>query len=154
MFDYQPRINRKSKSIVEQKAKKMMHNIVNQTQTQMQHMPTGDDDDDVPSAKSPSPIGAREAMQRADSSVLSPVKSTDNIPNEFNDLSGIYPNNQTKLESTKQTQNASFFNRSSVQVDKHTMLYDDAKHRLMRQEHIYSKCIDRECTFKPQLITK
>lgn len=117
-------------------------------------MPTGDDDGDVPRSKSPSPIGAREAKQGADSSALSPEKSTDNIPNEFNDLSAINQNNQTQLNSSKLTQNASFFNRSSVQVDKHTMLYDDAKHRLMRQEHIYSKCIDRECTFKPDLITK
>lgn len=131
-----------------------MHQIANHTQNQMQHMPTGDDDDDVPRSKSPSPIGAHEVKQGADSSVLSPEKSTDNIPNEFNDLSAINQNNQTQLNSSKLTQNASFFNRSSVQVDKHTMLYDDAKHRLMRQEHIYSKCIDRECTFKPQLITK
>ena len=41
-----------------------------------------------------------------------------------------------------------------MNADKHTSLYDDAKHRQMRQEHIYSKCIDRECTFKPALITK
>ena len=33
-------------------------------------------------------------------------------------------------------------------------LYDDAKHRNLRQEHIYAKCYDRECTFKPELITK
>jgi hypothetical protein len=33
-------------------------------------------------------------------------------------------------------------------------LYDDAKHRNLRQEHIYSKCYDKECTFKPELITK
>jgi hypothetical protein len=98
----------------------------------MQPMPTGDDDDDVPRSKSPSPAGARMPKTRADSSVLSPEKSTDNIPNEFNDLSAINQNNRTNLNSTKQTQNASFFNRSSVQVDKHTMLYDDAKHRLMR----------------------
>ena len=37
---------------------------------------------------------------------------------------------------------------------KFTALYEDAFHRNMRQKHIYSKCIDKECTFKPQLITK
>ena len=103
MFDYQPRINRKSKSIVEHKAKKMMHQIANYTRNQMQHMPTGDDDDDVPRSKSPSPIGARGAKPRADLSVVSPERSTDNIPNEFNDLSAINQNNQTQLNSTKLT---------------------------------------------------
>jgi hypothetical protein len=33
-------------------------------------------------------------------------------------------------------------------------LYDDAKHRILRKEHIYSNCIDQECTFKPKLITQ
>lgn len=33
-------------------------------------------------------------------------------------------------------------------------LYDDAKHRLLRKEHIYANCIDQECTFKPKLITQ
>jgi hypothetical protein len=37
---------------------------------------------------------------------------------------------------------------------KYEALYNDAKHRNMRQEYIYSKCIDKECTFKPDLITK
>ena len=36
---------------------------------------------------------------------------------------------------------------------KYEALYNDAKHRNMRQEYIYSKCIDKECTFKPDLIT-
>ena len=39
-------------------------------------------------------------------------------------------------------------------VPKHEALYADAKHRLLRHEHIYSKCIDKECTFKPKLVTK
>ena len=39
-------------------------------------------------------------------------------------------------------------------ADKFMALYDDAKHRNLRQEHIYAKCIDKECTFKPVLITK
>ena len=42
----------------------------------------------------------------------------------------------------------------NVNLPKHQALYNDAKHRLLRHEHIYSKCIDRECTFKPKLITK
>jgi len=33
-------------------------------------------------------------------------------------------------------------------------LYDDAKHRTLRKEHIYKKCVDKECTFKPKLITQ
>jgi len=33
-------------------------------------------------------------------------------------------------------------------------LYDDAKSRELRQEQIYAKCIDKECTFKPVLITQ
>lgn len=33
-------------------------------------------------------------------------------------------------------------------------LYADAQHRLMRKHNIYSRCIDKECTFQPQLITK
>jgi hypothetical protein len=32
-------------------------------------------------------------------------------------------------------------------------LYNDAKHRNLRKEHIYANCIDQECTFKPTLIT-
>lgn len=43
------------------------------------------------------------------------------------------------------------------QVDnasKHVALYNDAKFRSQRQEQIYSRCIDKECTFKPKLITK
>ena len=39
-------------------------------------------------------------------------------------------------------------------ADKFIALYDDAKHRNLRQEHIYAKCIDKECTFKPELITQ
>lgn len=38
--------------------------------------------------------------------------------------------------------------------NKFLALYDDAKHRNLRQEHIYAKCFDKECTFKPKLITK
>lgn len=38
--------------------------------------------------------------------------------------------------------------------EKFLALYNDAKHRTMRKEHIYSNCIDQECTFQPQLITK
>jgi hypothetical protein len=33
--------------------------------------------------------------------------------------------------------------------EKFMALYDDAKHRNLRQEHIYAKCYDKECTFKP-----
>lgn len=39
-------------------------------------------------------------------------------------------------------------------AEKFIALYDDAKHRNLRQEHIYAKCIDKECTFKPDLITQ
>ena len=38
--------------------------------------------------------------------------------------------------------------------EKFLALYDDAKHRILRKEHIYSNCIDQECTFKPKLITQ
>lgn len=38
--------------------------------------------------------------------------------------------------------------------EKFMALYDDAKHRNFRQEHIYAKCYDKECTFKPELITQ
>ena len=41
---------------------------------------------------------------------------------------------------------------SAVEVptgDKFQELYVDAQHRNMRHNHIYSKCIDKECTFKP-----
>ncbi len=33
-------------------------------------------------------------------------------------------------------------------------LYEDAKRRNERQLNIYSACIDSECTFKPDLLTK
>jgi len=38
--------------------------------------------------------------------------------------------------------------------EKFIALYDDAKHRSLRQEHIYAKSKDHECTFKPKLITQ
>ena len=45
--------------------------------------------------------------------------------------------------------------RAIAQRDEKFMsLYDDAKHRNLRQEHIYNKCIDKECTFKPKLVTQ
>lgn len=34
------------------------------------------------------------------------------------------------------------------------MLYEDARHRKLRHDVIYSKCIDKECTFKPRLVSK
>lgn len=39
-------------------------------------------------------------------------------------------------------------------MSKHEALYNDAKHRSQRQREIYAKCIDKECTFKPEMITK
>ena len=111
----------------------MLQQVANPPVNQMQNMPTGDADDDVPRSHSP--------MRKLG---LSPQRSAGDIPNELQ-------LNQSQLNAT---QSASLFNRSTINGDKHTMLYDDAKHRQMRQEHIYSKCIDRECTFKPALITK
>ena len=37
--------------------------------------------------------------------------------------------------------------------DRHEALYNDAKYRSLRHEHIYSQCIPSECTFQPELIT-
>ena len=33
-------------------------------------------------------------------------------------------------------------------------MYEDAKRRNERQLNIYSACIDSECTFKPDLVSK
>lgn len=38
--------------------------------------------------------------------------------------------------------------------EKFTALYEDAKHRILRKDHIYANCNDKECTFKPKLITQ
>lgn len=42
----------------------------------------------------------------------------------------------------------------NAKTAKFMALYDDAKSRELRQEQIYAKCIDKECTFKPALITQ
>lgn len=34
------------------------------------------------------------------------------------------------------------------------LLYDDAVKRKERQDHIYSKCLDAECTFQPDIIDR
>lgn len=39
-------------------------------------------------------------------------------------------------------------------VSKHDALYNDAKSRFYRKREIYSRCIQDECTFKPERITK
>lgn len=38
-------------------------------------------------------------------------------------------------------------------ISKHMLLYEDAIQRNLRHEVIYSKSIDKECTFRPELIT-
>lgn len=51
----------------------------------------------------------------------------------------------------------SYMNTSKLNVaniSKHMLLYEDAMQRNMRHEVIYSKSIDKECTFKPNLVTK
>ena len=44
-------------------------------------------------------------------------------------------------------------NKSQLSIPKHLLLYEEAKQRNFRQDVIYSNCIDKECTFKPKLIT-
>lgn len=44
--------------------------------------------------------------------------------------------------------------RQAIKEEKFMALYEDAKHRILRKEHIYANCIDQECTFKPRLITQ
>jgi hypothetical protein len=39
-------------------------------------------------------------------------------------------------------------------ISKHMLLYEDALQRNLRHEVIYSKSIDKECTFKPDRITR
>ena len=44
--------------------------------------------------------------------------------------------------------------KTFTNMSKHEALYNDAKYRSQRQRDIYSRCIDKECTFKPHMITK
>jgi hypothetical protein len=59
--------------------------------------------------------------------------------------------NPKSKQSTSQSRTGNF---KPPDNDKFLALYDDAKHRNLRQEHIYAKCFDKECTFKPRLVTK
>ena len=66
-----------------------------------------------------------------------------------------FPDQENLLDSNLNSKNN--LSKSNIKQnvhDKFSALYDDARHRNLRQEHIYSKCIDKECTFKPELITK
>lgn len=41
-----------------------------------------------------------------------------------------------------------------IKKNKFNELYEDAKQRFERQDKIYSACVDKECTFKPKLVTE
>ena len=39
--------------------------------------------------------------------------------------------------------------KHSIKTEKCLSLYEDAKDRILRKDHIYANCNDKECTFKP-----
>jgi hypothetical protein len=42
----------------------------------------------------------------------------------------------------------------TISLPKCDELYEEARQRKLKQDHIYSRCIDKECTFSPVLVTK
>ena len=62
-------------------------------------------------------------------------------------------NDDTDLMSFEQYK-MSMKTSENMNLSKHEALYFDAKYRSQRQREIYAKCIDKECTFKPDMITK
>ena len=112
-YDFKPKINQRSKSIVEFK--------LNQKQRELR----GDEDKEI--SRNHSPINLQQRVMDENEMYASD-----------GDIAASHSNNSWNLSA----------------VNKHQALYEDAKHRNLRHEHIYSKCIDRECTFKPKLVTK
>ena len=98
-------------------------------------MPGGDDDDDVDDV----------SEDISDSEI-------EGNGQRFLDISQANTKNNTMNRSGDNQSRQNFI--KPVDNSKFLALYDDAKHRNLRQEHIYAKCFDKECTFKPTLVTK
>ena len=167
-FDFQPKINQRSKSIANQKA---VASNPNHSFNQVQYLD-----------KSSLQIGAavdgaanRSQILQGDNAISFLNHSTlynanqtqmpggdeDDILDDDEEEAFQQSRKLTKLNVSLPNNKRNALNYSYVSrdaplpnEDKFFALYDDAKHRNLRQEHIYAKCYDQECTFKPKLITQ
>lgn len=127
-------------------------------------MPGGDDDDIIED---------EEGIFSDDQDIIDPLPPMGvNMNDNLNDISEAHlesvidqnhqidhsrqvTNITTKSTNQMQKSKGSIAQQRQLQKEeKFLALYDDAKHRILRKEHIYSNCIDQECTFKPRLITQ
>jgi hypothetical protein len=68
---------------------------------------------------------------------------------------GAHHHNSVGINDAKQLQLLDLDESREAALDsKFNALYNDAKYRNVRKEQIYANCLDAECTFKPELVTK
>lgn len=108
-------------------------------------MPGGDDDD----------ILEDEALFEDEQELLGPsnLDVSETLEGEIDHSRHASSLNKSSFNPLK-SKAYSTQQRQMQKEEKFMALYDDAKHRILRKEHIYSNCIDQECTFKPKLITQ
>lgn len=93
-------------------------------------------------------------MPMPDQSFNTPMTNQTQIPiGDDDDDIEEYPDPDEELIETHNPLSCQLLQQSE-KSNKFLALYEDAQQRNLRQENIYSKCIDKECTFQPQLVTK
>ena len=80
-------------------------------------------------------------------------KRSAKIIQERSQIMVLSPKNQTSFDG-EQENDRSFEQNILNGLNKFSNLYEDAMMRQERQQKVYSMCIDKECTFKPRMVSQ
>ena len=133
-FDFVPKINKKSEKIVQERSRYLVGN----TSSQAQQEAGGNNS----SLQSPKNLNGRTLEEQLRFIGLS-GGGPDNVESPQQQQYSQYTQGQQPLLFSPKTQGTKFHE-----------LYDDARLRKERFEMVKKEMLDKECTFKPHLVTK
>ncbi|TNV85154.1 hypothetical protein FGO68_gene11081 [Halteria grandinella] len=140
-FDFVPKINKKSEKIVQERSRYLVGSNVLSNHSQVQHEAGGNNS----SLQSPKNNNGRTLEEQLRSIGMSGQQNQTNVesPQQYSQYTQQQPGGQMLFSPKSQGTGTKFHE-----------LYDDARLRKERFEMVKKEMLDKECTFKPHLVTK